>query len=84
MYTIASTTEQIATISVNTGTIIAVVIGGVLITFVALLGLGLSARSIKDIMEDRSIRLFGYYLRDKPYASYNRWRSQKWNMEHTA
>lgn len=37
----------------------------------------------KRLLFDQSITLGGYYLRNTPYAGYNRWRSQKWNSKHT-
>jgi len=35
------------------------------------------------LINDQSLMLGGYYLRKKPYANYNRFHSQKWNMTHT-
>ena len=32
---------------------------------------------------DMSGRIGGFYYARTPYRGYNRWRSQKWNMEHT-
>jgi len=37
----------------------------------------------KRLLFDQSITLGGYYLRRVPYKGYNRFRSQKWNSEHT-
>jgi len=37
----------------------------------------------KRLLFDQSITMGGYYLRNTPYAGYNRWRSQKWNSKHT-
>lgn len=34
-----------------------------------------------QVINDQSLMLGGYYLRKTPVAGYNRWRSQKWNME---
>jgi len=44
MYSVASTTAQISVIAVDTGTILAVVFGSLLIGLVALLGLGFAVR----------------------------------------
>ena len=54
------------------GVPIAFVIGTMLVDF------------IQKSVADRSFRVGGFYVRDVPYAGYNRWRSEKWNMEHTA
>jgi len=35
------------------------------------------------LLNDRSITLGGYYLRDTPYKGYIRFRSQKWNAKNT-
>jgi len=34
------------------------------------------------ILSDKSLKIGGYYVRNKPYAGYHRFRSEKWNMEH--
>jgi len=34
-------------------------------------------------MSDRSMRIGGFYMWKTPWKGYNRWRSQKWNNEHT-
>lgn len=38
---------------------------------------------VDRLLHDKSLMIGGYYVRSKPYKSYNRFRSQKWNMEHT-
>jgi len=35
------------------------------------------------LMNDRSLKIFGVYVRDTPYKGYNRFRSQKWNLKNT-
>lgn len=37
----------------------------------------------KRVITDQSLMIGGFYLRNTPYKGYNRWRSKKWNMEHT-
>jgi len=34
-------------------------------------------------LRDRSMRVGDFYLWKTPYKGYNRWRSSKWNAEHT-
>jgi len=34
-------------------------------------------------LSDRSMKIGGFYLWKTPYKGYNRFRSQKWNTEHT-
>jgi len=36
------------------------------------------------ILLDQSARIGGLYIRKLPYAGYHRFRSRRWNMEHTA
>jgi hypothetical protein len=36
------------------------------------------------VLHDQSLTVGGFYLRKKPYKGYNRFRSRKWNMKHTA
>jgi len=36
-----------------------------------------------SVLKDESFNLGGFYLRKTPYKGYNRFRSRKWNMEHT-
>lgn len=35
------------------------------------------------LINDKSLMIGGFYLRNTPYKGYNRFRSRKWNMEHT-
>lgn len=35
------------------------------------------------LFHDRSLNLFGFYLRDVPYKGYNRFKSRSWNSKHT-
>jgi len=35
------------------------------------------------LANDRSLKIFGIYVRDTPYKGYNRFRSQKWNLKNT-
>lgn len=37
---------------------------------------------LKNIFTDKSLKIGGYYLRNLPYKGYNRFRSEKWNMDH--
>lgn len=39
---------------------------------------------VKRALTDESYTIGGFFVRKVPYAGYNRWRSRKWNMEHTA
>jgi len=48
MYSIASTTAQIATIANDTGTILSLVILGILGGFVALIGLGFAIKELSE------------------------------------
>jgi len=36
------------------------------------------------VITDQSLMIGGYYLRRKPHAGYNRFRSQEWNIKHTS
>jgi len=38
---------------------------------------------ISRAFNDQSLMVGGYYLRSLPYKGYNRFRSRKWNMEHS-
>jgi len=53
MWTIASTTGAISTMFTDTGTVLAVVIGTVLVGLVALLGLGFGVRHLKKYITGR-------------------------------
>jgi len=35
------------------------------------------------LINDQSLMIGGFYVRNTPYKGYNRFRSKKWNMEHT-
>ncbi len=35
------------------------------------------------LINDKSLMIGGYYLRNKPYKNYNRFRSREWNMNNT-
>lgn len=35
------------------------------------------------LINDKSFMIGGFYIHNTPYKGYNRWRSKKWNMEHT-
>lgn len=35
------------------------------------------------LINDQSLCIGGYYVRNKPYKNYNRFRSQSWNMRNT-
>jgi len=39
---------------------------------------------VSRLLHDRSLMIGGYYLRNTPYKGYNRFKSQKWNIEHTS
>lgn len=65
------------------GALIALVVVAIVGAGVALVGVGFGWRSLNDLMNDRSLRFFGYYVRDTPYKGYNRWHSQAWNMKNT-
>ncbi len=39
---------------------------------------------VKKATGDRSFSIGGFYVRDVPYAGYNRWHSRAWNMRNTA
>jgi len=39
---------------------------------------------VSRLLHDRSLMIGGYYLRNTPYKGYNRFKSQRWNMEHTS
>jgi len=53
MWTIASTTSAISTMFSDTGTVLATVIGTVLVGLVALLGLGFGVRHLKKYITGR-------------------------------
>jgi len=53
MWTVASTTGAISTMFTDTGTILAAVIGVVLVGLVALLGLGFGVRHLKKYITGR-------------------------------
>jgi len=76
MYSIASTTAQIATIANDTGTILSLVILGILGGFVALIGLGFA---IKELSE----RIFGIsmYAEWRDAQIEDAERSRKYHMD---
>jgi len=39
---------------------------------------------LSRVLHDKSLMVGGYYLRNTPYKGYNRFRSQRWNNEHTS
>jgi len=53
----------------------------------AMLGIGLAYLVFhfgwNRLIHDKSLMVGGFYVRNTPYEGYNRWRSRKWNMEHT-
>jgi len=53
MWVIASTTEALTTAFADTGTILVVVIGSVLVALVALLGLGFGVRHLRKYITGR-------------------------------
>jgi len=53
MWAVGSTTEALATLYANTGTIVAVVIATVLVGLVALLGLGFGVRHLRKYITGR-------------------------------
>jgi hypothetical protein len=52
----------------------------------SLIGLGLAWKLIQNFILGTSFTSWAWLDRMtyKPYKGYNRWRSRKWNMEHTA
>jgi len=92
MYSIASSTHDIAMMYGFAGTIIGGSMLGVLLGGAALLGLGFAAQSLSILFwhSDGTTNWLGRHwmwwdhMTYKPYAGYNRLRSRRWNMEHTA
>lgn len=70
------------------GTILGIGLAAILIGLASLFGLAFGiTKLIKYITGpswDRSGQIMGFYYAKTPYKGYNRWRSKKWNMEHTA
>jgi len=62
--------------------------GSVLVIIGNVLTLGIGYLVFKfgwdRLIHDQSLMIGGYYLRNTPYKGYNRFKSQKWNMEHTS
>jgi len=54
------------------GTIITVIVGFLVFK-----------KGIHALVNDQSLMIGGFYVRNTPYKGYNRFRSRKWNMEHT-
>jgi len=82
MYDSAIVLSQWAVLSLSAGQMLVASISVVLAGAVALLGLGYGFRSLSLYIYNNGgvLRRFG-----KPrWKGYNRWRSEKWNMEHTA
>jgi len=57
-----------------------VIVGSVVVIIVAFLVLKVG---LYRLFNDKSLEIGGYYFRNTPYKGYNRFRSKKWNMEHT-
>jgi len=59
----------------------------ILVILGALLGISLAYLVFhfgwNRLISDKSLMIGGFYVRNTPYAGYNRFRSRKWNMEHT-
>jgi len=53
MYSIASSTGDITTALANTGTVVALVVGSILVGVVALMGLGYAVRHIRKLIGRR-------------------------------
>jgi len=72
------------TIIVDTITTYGAVAFGIIVTFVGVsLGYLVFKFGWKRLFTDQSLEIFGYYPRKTPYKGYNRFRSKKWNFEHT-
>lgn len=37
---------------------------------------------LQNVITDKSYKIGGFYVRNLPYKGYNRFRSEKWNMDH--
>lgn len=60
-------------------------ISSIFIIFGASVGFYVILRVLVGLLSgDNSYQIHGFYLKNTPYAGYNRFRSRKWNMKHTA
>jgi len=88
IYNPTNAIEDITTTFSGAGALLAVVFGSILVGLVGLFGIGYGVRKLTMYITgpswDRSGTIGGFYYARTPYKGYNRWRSRKWNMEHTA
>jgi len=85
MWTAASTTAVLALTFTNVGTMLGYFIGTVVSCLVALLGLSFSVRSVATWIYNQEVNYgLNHHFGAVPWAGYNRFRSKKWNLEHTA
>jgi len=59
------------------------ILGVILTVLAALLGLGFAVRRVSLWIYDGGLGTGIRHFGKPPWKGYNRWRSEKWNMEHT-
>jgi len=82
MYDSADAITQMGALGIDVGFMLVYILGAVCAGAVALVGLGFGWRHLSVYIYNHggNFRHFG----KPPYKGYNRWRSYKWNLNHTA